>query len=110
MSCTKATCWYRLTDLFTYLTGSILGRAVANECCDVIESKQKSKFLPSQFLLNRAAPISVSLAFGAHSCTSTVNATVGGWPTGRTVCLASMLFPEVQNAKQGNSMFHFSSL
>ena len=37
----------------------------------------KSKFLPSLFLVNRAAPISVSLAFGPHSYASTVNATVG---------------------------------
>ena len=28
-------------------------------------------------LANRAAPINVSLAFGPHSCASTVNATVG---------------------------------
>ena len=49
-------------------------------------SKSKSKFLPSPFLVNRAAPISVSLAFGLHSCAITVNATVGGWPSGSTLC------------------------
>ena len=43
-------------------------------------NKSKSTFLPSPFLVNRVAPFSVSLAFGPHSCASTVNATVGGWP------------------------------
>ena len=33
-----------------------------------------------------------------------------GWPSGITLCFAPMLFPEVLNAKQGNSMYHFSSL
>ena len=60
--------------------------------------------------MNRASPIAISLAFGPHSCASTVNATVGGWRTGNTVCFTPMLFPEVLNAKQGNSMYHFSSL
>ena len=41
-----------------------------------IFKKKKSKFLPSQSLVNRVASISVSLAFGQHSFTSTVNATV----------------------------------
>ena len=72
--------------------------------------KKKSKFLPSPFLVNRAAPISVPLAFGPQSCASAVNPIVGGWPSGSTVCFAPMLFPEVLNAKQGNSMYHFSSL
>ena len=40
-------------------------------------TKSKSKFLPSTFLVNRATPISVLLAFGPHSYASTVNATVG---------------------------------
>ena len=70
---------------------------------------QDSKFLPSPFLVDRAAPISASLAVGPHSCASTVNATVGGWPSGSTVCFTPMLFPEVLNAKQGNGMYHFSS-
>ena len=39
-----------------------------------------------------------------------MNATVGGWPSGSTVCFTPMLFPEVLNAKQGNSICHFSSL
>ena len=60
--------------------------------------------------MNRAAPISVSLAFGPHSCATTVNATVGGWPSGSTVCLTRIVFAEKMNAKQGNSMYHFSSL
>ena len=38
----------------------------------------KVKFLPSPFLVNKAVPISVSLAFGPHSYASTVNATVRG--------------------------------
>ena len=51
--------------------------------------------------MNRAAPISVSLAFGSHSCANTVNATVGGWRSGSSVCFTPVLFPEVLNAKQG---------
>ena len=69
----------------------------------------KSKFLPSPFLVIRVAPISVSLAFGSHDYASTVNATIGDWPSGSTVCFTPMLFPEVQNAKQGNKLYHFSS-
>ena len=42
-----------------------------------------------------------------HSCASTVNATVVGWPSCGNVCLTPMLFPKVLNAKQGNSMYHF---
>ena len=57
--------------------------------------------------MNRAAPISVSSAFGPHSCARAVNATVGGWPSGNNVCLTPMPFPEVLNAKQGNSKYHF---
>ena len=56
-------------------------------------------------LTNRAAPTSASLAFGQHSYASTANATVGGWPSGSTVCFTPMLFPKVLNAKQGNSMY-----
>ena len=52
-------------------------------------------------LANRASPLSVSLAFGPHSCASTVNTTVRGWPSGRTACSTPVLFPEVLNAKQG---------
>ena len=47
---------------------------------------KKLKLLPSQFLVNGAAPISVALAFGPHSYARTVNVTVGGWPSGSTVC------------------------
>ena len=64
--------------------------------------KSKSTFLPSPFLVNRAAPISVSLAFGPHRCASKVNATVGGWPSGTTVHFTPMLFPKALNTKQGN--------
>ena len=53
--------------------------------------------------MSRVAPISVSLAFGPHSCATTVNATVLGGPSGST----PMLFPEVLNAKEGSSMYHF---
>ena len=70
----------------------------------------KVKVLPSPFLVNRAASISVSFAFGPYSYASTVNATVGGWPSGCTVGFTPMLFPEVLNAKQGSSMCHFSGL
>ena len=52
----------------------------------------------------------MALAFGPHNFAVTVSATVGGWPYGSTVCFTPMLFPEVLNAKQGNSMYHFSSL
>ena len=68
----------------------------------------KSKLLPSPFLVNKVAPISVSLAFGPHNCVSTMHATVGGWPSGGTVWFTPMLFPNVLNSKQGNSMGNFS--
>ena len=42
----------------------------------VAVSRVKDKLSPP-FLVNRVAPISVSLAFGPHSCASTVDATVG---------------------------------
>ena len=67
----------------------------------------KVKVHPSPFLVNRAASISVSLAFGPHSCVSTMNATVGDWPSGSTVLLTPMLFPNMVNARQGNSIHHF---
>ena len=35
-----------------------------------------------------------------------MNATVGGWPSGSTLCFTPMLFPKVLHAKQGNSMYH----
>ena len=38
-------------------------------------------------LVNRVALISVSLAFGPHSCVIRVNPMVGSWPTGNAVCL-----------------------
>ena len=60
--------------------------------------------------MNRAASISFSLARGPHSYASTVNATVGGLPSGGTVSLTPMLFPRMLNAKQGNSMHNFKSL
>ena len=66
--------------------------------------KQSQSSFAHHFLANRAAPISVSLAFGPHIFASTVNATVGGWTSGSTVCFTSMLFPEVLNTGQGNSM------
>ena len=63
-------------------------------------SKSKSMLLPSPFLGNRVAPISISFAFGLHSDASTVNATVrAGYLVGSPVCFTPMLFPEVQNAK-----------
>ena len=59
--------------------------------------------------MNRVASISVQIAFGSHSCASTVNATVEGWSSGNTVCFTSMLYPEVLNAKLGNSIYHFEA-
>ena len=76
----------------------------------MLRSQEMSKFLPSPLLVNKAASIFVSLAFGPHSCASTVNVTVGGWPSGSTVCFTPMLFPDVLNAKQGNSMYQFQVL
>ena len=57
------------------------------------------------FVLNRMVIISASLAFGPRSCANTANASVGSWPSGSAVCFTPMLFPEVLNAKQGNSMY-----
>ena len=53
--------------------------------------------------------MSVALAFGPHGCASAMNATVGGRPSGYTAGFTPMLFPEVLNANQGNSLHHFSS-
>ena len=72
-----------------------------------IECTVKVKVPPSQYLVDWAAPISVSLAFGPHSRASTVNTTVGGWQSSSTVCFTPILFPEVLNAKQRNGMYHF---
>ena len=74
-----------------------------------LQSK-KLKFLPSRLLVNRAASISVSLAFGQRSYANTVNAKIRGWPYGSTVFFTAKFIPEVLNAKQGNSMYHFTSL
>ena len=54
---------------------------------------------PHHFLVNRAAPISVSLAFAPHSYASTVNAAIGSWSSSSTVKFTPMLFPKVLNAK-----------
>ena len=64
----------------------------------------------SLFLVHRVTLIFVLLAFGPHSYASIVNAAVGGWQSGSTVCLTPMLVPNVLNAKQGNSMYHFQVL
>lgn len=48
-------------------------------------SKEKSRLLPSPFLANMAVPISVALAVVPHSCATTFNGTVCGWPSGSTV-------------------------
>ena len=106
--------------LQTQMRASSLGFASAKAghrrirgTCSPVTTKsktKKSKFFPSPFLVNRVAPISVSLAFGPHSSSTTVNAATGGWPSCSTVCFTPMLFPEVLNARQGNSMHHFSSL
>ena len=76
----------------------------------MLSQSQMSKFLPSPSLVNRVAPISVSLTCGPHSCACTLNATVGGRPSGSTVRCTPILFPKVLNAKQGNSMYRYSSL
>ena len=55
-------------------------------------------------LVNTVASIFVSLAFGRQSCPGIVNGTVGGWPSGSTMYFTPILFPEMLNAKQGNSM------
>ena len=45
----------------------------------------KSKLLPSAYLVYKATPISIALAFGQQSFASKVDATVGSWPSGSTV-------------------------
>ena len=39
-----------------------------------------------------------------------MNATVGGWPSGRIACFHPMIFPRVLNAKQGDSIGHLNSM
>ena len=51
-----------------------------------------------------------SSAAGPHHCASTVNATVEGRSSACTVSLPPTVLPKVLNAKQGNSMYDFSSL
>lgn len=60
-------------------------------------------------LINRAVPISWSLALGPHPFASTVNAMIGRWPSCSTVS-NSLALPSELNAYQGNSMSNFSSL
>ena len=60
--------------------------------------------------MNRAAPVSVLLAFGPYSCANRVNSKFGGWTSCSTGCFTPMLFPEVLNADQGGSMYPFSNL
>ena len=77
---------------------------VRNNALLLQEEKVKVKAPSLTILVNWVAPIAVSLAFGPHSYVSTVNATVGGWPSFSNVSFTPMLFPEVLNAKQGNGM------
>ena len=63
-----------------------------NEMCRVKSTSSQSTSLP--ILVIRAVPISVSLACGARSCTSTVNAVVEGYPSVSFACLTAMPFPQ----------------
>ena len=59
------------------------------------KSRVKAKVHSLAVLVNRAAPISISLAFGPHNLAITANATVGGWPSGSTVCFTPIFFLRV---------------
>ena len=122
--------WYKnnwlpcFTKLLLYIFPSRLYPTVAGEVLPktcikyvtqphftLLKSKVKIPCL-SIFLVNRAAPTSFSLTFGPHSCASRGNATVGGWPSGSTVCFPPMLFPKVLNVKQeiACTIFQFSGM
>ena len=47
-------------------------------CCALKSESESLSLFPHLYLVKKAASISVSLAFGTHSCASTVNAIVGG--------------------------------
>ena len=68
----------------------------------IVKKLKNYKFLPSPFLVNSVAPVSNSLAFGPHPCTSIVNASVGGWPSGSTGYPTPMFFPKMLNGCNTN--------
>ena len=71
-----------------------------------IAHKSKVNVPSLAFSVNSVAHISSLLSFGPYSCASTVNATVGGWPSGSIVCSTPMLFPNF-NVIRGNIMYLF---
>ena len=75
----------------------------------IFVKNSKSKLLPSLFLVNGAAPISILLASGPCSCTDTVSYSWGISPSYQSGS-TPMLFTEVLNAKPENSMHYYSSL
>ena len=66
--------------------------------------------VPLTILIQRIALISVSLAFGPHSCASTVNATVGGLPSGSTVCFTVILLGSDCFKFTNPTIFHLQNL
>ena len=70
---------------------------------------KKSQTLLSQYLVNKVATLSNFFAFQSSIVANTANATVKSWQSGHTVHFIPMLFLTVLNAKQGSSVYHFSS-
>ena len=66
------------------------------------------KLLPSPFLVNRAASISVPLPFG-HTAMQAQCMLQSGAGHLVALCFARIFFPKVLKAKQGNSISHASS-
>lgn len=64
------------------------------------ESKHFFTTCQSTILAIRTVPVSVSSTFGTHDNVSTVNATVGGWPSGSDDRLSPKLSSKVLSAKQ----------
>ena len=91
---------------FSFFSGHVVRRK--RKVCIPCYRQVIAEVLPSAFLVNRAAPISISLAIGTDSYETILNAT--GWASGSTVCFSPMLFPKVLNAKQGNCIYHFLNL
>ena len=68
-----------------------------------VKLSKEFKVLPSPFLVNRAIPISVSLAFRCkHS-----ERYSWGWPSGSTMYFTQMLLPILLIVKQGIRICHF---
>lgn len=71
-----------IEDVWTNLSCNPWNGKRDKNCTTAKEIKSKSTFLRSSLLVNRAAPVLVSLAFETRKCAGTVFAAFGGSGTG----------------------------